>query len=320
MRRTARTVPSVPMKIVFMGTPEFALISLKGLLEEKYNLVAVVTQPDRPQGRGKKITPSPVKEYALEANLPCLQPVSVRNPEFIKSLRLLTPDLLVTAAYGQILPSKILAIPSLGAINVHASLLPRYRGAAPVHRAIMAGEGETGATIYYMDAGMDTGDIILQEKIRIEEDETTGELQSRLAVLGKEVLLKAVSLIREKRAARTPQNNQEVSYAPLLRREEEKINWSWGGKRIVNLINSLSPVPGAYTYFEQRRVKIRRAAYLFCQGKQGSVIQVTKEGILVAAGEGGVMLKEVQPAGKKVMTAAEFSRGYGLVVGQSVTK
>ncbi len=302
-------------KIIFMGTPEFALISLKALVKEKYDLLAVVTQPDRPRGRGKKVIFSPVKEYALAAGLTCLQPVKAKNPEFVKLLKLLAPDLLVTAAYGQILPREVLAIPSQGAINVHASLLPHYRGAAPVHRAIMNGEKETGVTIYYMDVGMDTGDIILQEKVRIKEGETTGELQYRLAVLGKEVLLKAVSLIREKKASRIPQNNQEASNAPLLKREEEKIDWSWEGKKIVNLINALSPVPGAYTFFEQRRVKIRRASYLFCQGEQGSVIKVTKEGILVAAGEGGVMLKEVQPAGKKVMTAAEFSRGYGLVVG-----
>lgn len=303
-------------KIVFMGTPEFALTSLKGLLEGGCKPVAVVTQPDRPRGRGKKVTPSPVKEYAMAAGLPCLQPVKARNSEFVESLKLLAPDLLVTAAYGQILSREVLAIPSLGAINVHASLLPHYRGAAPVHRAIMAGERETGITIYYMDAGMDTGEIILQEKIRIKEGETTGELQDRLAVLGKEVLLQALSLIRAKKASRTPQNNQEASYAPLLKREEEKIDWSWEGKKIVNLINALSPVPGAYTSFEQRRIKIRRASYLSCQGEQGSVLQVAKEGILVAAGEGGVLLKEVQPAGKKVMTAAEFSRGYGLVVGK----
>ncbi len=299
------------IKIIFMGTPKFALPSLEGLLEN-YKLEHVVTQPDRPRGRGKKVVPSPVKEFAITKGLNCFQPEKVKDSNFLEQLAAIKPDLIVTAAYGQILSKELLAIPSLGSLNVHPSLLPLYRGAAPIQRTIMAGDKETGVTIYYMDEGMDSGEIILQEKTVIKEGETAGELHDRLSYLGVEILLKAIELITDNRASSYPQDHNKATYAAPITREEEEIDWLLDGKTVTNKINGLSPNPGAFTYFRGKRLKIFKANFTFDEGKKGTVIEVLDDGFVVGTNEGSVFIGEVQPAGKKIMTASAFIRGYNL--------
>lgn len=305
-----------------MGTPEFAASCLRALLESRHRVVGVVTQVDRPRGRGKKLAFSPVKELALKQGLPVLQPSSLKDLEFLRTLREWGPEAIVVAAFGRLLPPVVLSLPPYGCINVHASLLPRYRGAAPIQRAIMNGEKDTGVTTMYMVEKLDAGDIILQEKVAIPPEMTAGELEQELACLGARLLVRTLDLIENGQAPRIPQNEELATYAPPLTPEEEKIDWTKEAVKIVNHIRGLSPVPGAYTLRGEERLKIYRARVWqgdkkIFEGKPGQVTAVfPQEGFLVQTGEGEVLILEVQPPGKRVMSAAEYLRGYRLKAGE----
>jgi methionyl-tRNA formyltransferase len=307
------------LRIVFMGTPDFAVAVLEKLKQTGYDVVAVITQPDRPRGRGQKVTFSPVKKKALEMGLDVLQPARVRDEDFIKVLQGLKPDLLVVAAYGQILPREVLNIPKFGCLNVHASLLPHYRGAAPVQRAIMDGQKKTGVTIMLMNEGLDTGDILAQEEVEIPLDMDFGQLYDLLAKVGADLLIKTIPLWQAGELSPQPQAEMEASYAALLKKDDEKIDWTNPVEMIYNQIRGLSPKPGAYTVFKGNPLKIKEGAIYSGEGLQalaGTVLCIVKgQGFVVQAGKGSLLIKQVQPMGKKVMSAQSFINGYHLEVG-----
>ncbi|MFZ5626725.1 MAG: methionyl-tRNA formyltransferase [Bacillota bacterium] len=305
------------MRIVFMGTPDFAVPSLLALDQPGWQVVGVVTQPDRPRGRGQKVSFSPVKEAALSRGWPVFQPLKVKDENFLAELEELRPDAIVVVAYGQILPEKILQLPPLGCINVHASLLPRYRGAAPIHWAIINGEQETGITTMYMSRELDAGDMILKAKVPITDTDTFGTLHDRLATLGAELLVRTLIQIEQGQAPREPQDHSRATYAPMLNRETERINWGAGGQQIVNLIRGLNPWPGAYTLWEGNPLKIWQARFEpgTPLADPGTVVELRAEGPVVAAGDGHLVLTQLQPAGSRAMTGADFLRGRKLQAG-----
>lgn len=295
-----------------MGTPEFALPSLNMLVEEGYEIAAVVTQPDKPKGRGKKLCCPPVKDYANEKGILILQPAKVKTPEFINQIRNLEPDLLVTAAYGKILPAELLDIPKYGCINVHASLLPKYRGAAPINWVIINGEAKTGITTMQTDVGMDTGDILLKSEINIPNDITAGELEEELAILGAETLKNTLLKLREGSLIRTPQQHHEASYAPMLKKELGLIDWQKTSTEIHNLVRGLNPWPTAYSFYKGKRVKIWKTQNIIkmtddydsqlavCENQPpGTICLRTRDGITVKCGEGYIRLLEIQFDGSK---------------------
>jgi methionyl-tRNA formyltransferase len=308
------------LNIVFMGTPDFAVPSLLQLLEKGYNVVGVVTQPDRPKGRKRVLTAPPVKVAALEAGIPVMQPERIRRPEAIAELAGWQPDLIVTAAFGQILPKAVLDIPHLGCINVHASLLPRYRGGAPIHRAIMEGETKTGVTLMYMAEGLDTGDIISSVEVPIEDSDNVGTMFAKLADAGAGLLIKTLPELVAGRAPRIPQNDAEATYAPNITREEERIDWGRSARQLFNQVRGMNPWPVAYTLWQGETMKIWESAVLKEDGEAadvepGTVLKTSVEGIDVACGIGTLRLTVVQPAGKKAMAAGEFVRGGKLTIG-----
>lgn len=309
------------MKIVFMGTPAFAVPSLRMLVEEGYEVAAVVTQPDRPQGRKKTLVPSPVKEAALELGLPVLQPERLRRPEAVAELAAYEPDLIVTAAYGQILPKSVLELPKNGCVNVHGSLLPKYRGGAPIQRCIMNGEQVTGVTLMYMAEGLDTGDMISRVEVPIEEEDTSGTLFVKLSAAGRDLLRAEMPRLAAGRVEATVQDESQATYAPNLSREDERIDWSRGSREIYNQIRGLVPFSGAFTEWNGETFKAWAAAKPEAgQGAGGSaapgtVLSVSARGVEVKTGDGILHLTTVQPAGKKAMSAADFSRGTTLAPG-----
>lgn len=307
------------LRVVYMGTPDFAVPCLERLVNKKYDIAAVVTQPDRPKGRGQKLTASPVKEYALSQGLPVLQPERIKQPGFIAELAALRSDIIVVVAFGQFLPQELLDLPPLGCINVHASLLPKYRGAAPIHWAIINGEKTTGITTMYMDSGMDTGDMALKAEVVIAPDETTGELHDRLKVLGADLLLQTLEQVATGILPRSKQNNSEATYASLLTRDTERIDWHKPAQAIHNLVRGLNPWPGAYCVHQGKILKIWRTEIRqesFRDVKPGRVTAVSDEGIIVATESGGIILREVQPESKRRMASREYARGNGLNVGE----
>lgn len=312
------------LNIVFMGTPEFAVPSLLQLLDKGYRVVGVVTQPDRPKGRKRVLTPPPVKEAALQAGIPVMQPERMRSPEAIEELRAWQPDLIVTAAYGQILPKAVLEMPRLGCINVHASLLPRYRGGAPIHHAIMNGESKTGVTIMYMVEGLDTGDMISKVEVPIEDSDDVGTMFEKLAQAGAELLIETLPDIEQGTAARIPQDESEATYAPNITREQERIDWSRSAREVFNHVRGLHPWPVAHTLWDGVVLKIWRCEVLADTGSDsavpGTVLAVQPQGIDVRCGTGIVRITNLQPAGKKAMPVSDFVRGgkltEGTVLGQ----
>lgn len=314
--------PPSHLRVIFMGTPEFALPSLRALAGAA-QIVAVVTQPDRPAGRGRRVSPPPVAVYAREDGLPVMQPPSLRRPEVVRALAELHPDLLVTVAYGRIIPDDVLALPPRGAINAHPSLLPAYRGASPIQRAIADGQTETGVSIIYQTAELDAGDIILQERVAIGPEETAGELERRLADLAAPLLLAAVRLIAEGRAPRRPQEHAAATYVGKLTKEDGQIHWDRPAETIANLVRAMDPWPSAYTFRAGRQVKIWRAraepdAAVTAGGpaEPGTVLAVTEDGTLLATGRGLLRALEVQPADGKRMSAAAFARGHRVQPGE----
>ena len=304
------------LRTVFMGTPEFALPPLEGLLAAGVNLVGVYTQPDRPKGRGKKLAASPVKQVAVERGLPVFQPQKLRDQQAVEELRALQPDLIIVVAYGQILPKAILDIPRYHCINIHASLLPKYRGAAPINKAIVDGETETGVTTMLMDVGLDTGDMLVKHCLTIGENETAGHLHDRLAVLGRDVMdetlhqLCAGTLVAEK------QDDTLSCYAPMLKKEDGLIDWNRSAIEIHNQVRGLDPWPGAYTYFDDEVLKI--AATTVDTGSveaAGTIISVDKTGVQIACGEGVLIVGELQLPGRKCLSVMNFISGRPLFTG-----
>ena len=299
-------------RILFMGTPAFALPALDGLHKHSYPIIGVVTQPDRPSGRGQKEIAPPVKSLAFKLGLPVWQPEKVKEQSFLETLHALNPDVIVVAAFGQILPKAIIDLPRLGCLNIHPSLLPKYRGAAPLNWSIIRGETQTGVTIMLMDEGMDSGDILLQESTEIRAMETFGELHDRLADLGAAMLIKTIDRVVTGTAERHKQDASLVTFAPRLTKEAGKINWRDTSNNIVNLIRGLSPTPAAYTFLEGQLLKIFTAEAGAGRVDQppGAVGLAGDSHLSVAASDGYILVKEVQLAGKKRMPIGDFLRGY----------
>jgi methionyl-tRNA formyltransferase len=298
--------------IIFMGTPLFAVPSLRALLEAGHHVAAVVTQPDRPVGRKRVLTPTPVKEEALKHNLPVLQPAKLRNADAVAQLAAFQPDLIVTAAYGQILPKSVLDIPKYGCVNVHGSLLPKYRGGAPIQRSIMLGETITGVTLMHMAEGLDTGDIINFVQLPIAPEADAGSMFHALSEAGAALLLQTLPAIFSGTAPRIPQNPDEASYAPNLSRDDERIEWDRPALHIYNQIRGLSPQPGAFTLWNGEVFKIWKARLPdpteTTSVAPGTVLAITDDSLAIATGEGVLRATVVQPAGKKVLTVAELNR------------
>lgn len=307
------------MRIVFMGTPDFAVGSLQALCESgKHEIVGVVTQPDRPKGRGNKMLMTPVKEYALEQGLTVYQPQKVKTPEFVQTLRELQPELIVVAAFGQFLSREILELPPHGCINVHASLLPKYRGAAPIQYAIIKGEKESGVTIMQMDIGMDTGAMLEKVVVPIAENTTMGELHDALREQGAALLLKVIDDIAAGTAVAEPQNDAEATYATLLDRSMEHIDWTKSAQEVHNLIRGFNPVPSTFTKLPNgKSLKIwgSRLTEKKSEAAAGTVVEAGKHSFFVACGSGVLEITEVQPESKKRMAAQVFLNGRGVAEG-----
>ena len=328
------------LKILFMGTPDFAQESLKSIYDAGFEIIGVVTNPDKPKGRGMKLAYSPVKEYALEKNLKIYQPIKIKNnTEFLDEIKTLAPDVICVVAYGKILPKEILEIPKLGCINVHGSLLPKYRGAAPIQWAVLNGDKTTGITTMYMNEGMDTGDMILKKEIEIGPDETTGDLWQKLSKIGGEILVKTLKLIEEGKAPREKQP-EEFSLAPMLNKEMALIDWENSDiNKIHNLIRGLNPIMGAYSYIDGKKIKFWKSKVLTkeeffsyktefeeYEAKFNNLVPGTiliaddKDGLYIKANGGVLKILEIQGENAKRMPTADFLRGNHLIAGMIFSK
>lgn len=314
-----------PFRVVFMGTPAFAVPSL-ATLARRETVTLAVTNPDRPSGRGRTISAPPVKEEALRLGIPVFQPEKARAPDSVARLRAEAPDLIVVVAYGQILPPSILEIPRRFCVNVHASLLPRYRGAAPINWAVARGETATGVTIMKMDAGMDTGPMLLAREIPISEEDTAQTLFSRLAVLGAEALAETLDRLREGTLTETPQDDSKATYAPMLKKEHGRIDWALSAREVRNLVRGMTPWPSAFTSHEGKTLKVLSAdpAGEPASGRPeavspGEIVSVGREGIVVACGRGALRITAVQPEGGKAMAAWDYAQGRRLGKGDRLS-
>lgn len=306
------------VRIVFMGTPDFSVPVLKQLICDGYEVVGVVTQPDKPKGRKKELTPPPVKVEAEKYGIPILQPMKIREKEQYEQVLALKPDLIVTAAFGQILPKELLEAPKYGCINVHASLLPELRGGAPIHYAILQGKTKTGITIMYMVEKLDAGDILTQVEVPIAETDTVGTLHDKLSIAGAKLLSETIPLLLEGKITPVKQEEEKATFAYNIKREQEKIDWTKTGEDIYNHIRGLNPWPVAYTTYEGQIWKIWWGEKVPTQRQAapGTVIEATRDGIVVATGnETAIKITELQPAGKKRMSAEQFLRGAGVTIG-----
>jgi len=300
-----------------MGTSVFAVPSLQSLITSRHQVVGVVSQPDRPRGRGKRISPTPVKKIAQQHGIPVYQPARIKEPDAIQQIKSWQPELIVVVSYGQIIPPEILEYPAAGCINVHASLLPRYRGAAPIQRALMDGEKISGITTMFMDEGLDTGDIILQLDVPIKDEYDHGQLEAILAEKGALLLGETIDQVENGTAPRIPQNHELASYASRITREDEKIDWSQPAESIHNQIRALSPRPGAWTNLGKYKTKIYKSRVINNDksGVISQIIEVGSEGFSVQSGKGIIEILEVQREGRKRMPASDFLRGYQLQPG-----
>jgi len=308
------------MRIVFIGTGEIGVPTLRALLDSGHEVVAVITQPDKPVGREQRIEPPPIKKAligrARPLGAPIFQPARIKDPQIVEELRRLKADVTVVVAYGQILPRDVLEIPRIACLNLHASLLPRWRGAAPVQAAIAAGDCETGITVMYMDEGLDTGDILLQRSVEILPNDTGGSLHDRLAQIAPEALLESLRLLVAGNAPRIPQDNARASYAPKLKREHGQIDWSESAEAIERKIRACNPWPGAFMKVDDQNLKVFSALVVDLNGQPGEILRSDKD-LIVAAGKGALSLAEVQLEGKRRMSAAEFLRGHGALLGRA---
>lgn len=310
-------MPKRPLRIIFMGTPDFAAATLQALIDGPDEVVAVITQPDRAKGRGKKLTPPPVKVLAEAVGIPVLQPTKIKTENFRHGLLSYQADLMVVTAYGRILPEALLTLAPLGCINVHGSLLPQYRGAAPIQWAVINGEPETGVTIIQMNAGMDTGDVLLSAKIATSPDETAGSLYDKLAVLGSATLLTAIAGLQEGTISPIPQDHSLATLAPMLHKDDGLIDWQQDAAVIERLIRGLDPWPSAFCYVNGKRLRLFQPEVVHQDSEQqpGTVVFADKRGIAIACGRNTLLVKEIQPEGKKRMPVESFLCGHPLVVG-----
>ena len=301
------------MRIIFAGTPHFAALALKALLAQQFDVAAVLTQPDRPAGRGLQLTPSPVKQLALQHGLPVLQPHSLKGADIQRGLAGYAADVMVVAAYGLILPPAVLQLPRHGCLNIHASLLPRWRGAAPIQRAILAGDNETGVTIMQMDAGLDTGDMLLKKTCPISARDTTQTLHDKLAALGEEAIVETLRLLEQGRLTRVPQDNEQATYAAKLTKTEAQINWTDDAAHIARAVRAYNPFPVAHTTLNAMPIKIWQASVRddLC-GVAGTVLSVEKCGINIACGHGALCLEVLQRPNAKALPAAQFVQGFAV--------
>lgn len=300
-----------------MGTPDFAVASLEALLSAGYNVVGVVTQPDRPVGRKQVLTPPPVKRAALQHGLPVVQPEKIRQPDALADVLAFQPDLIVTAAFGQILPKELLDAPRFGCINVHASLLPKYRGGAPIHKCIIEGEKETGVTIMYMVEALDAGDMLSRTVVPIDERDTVGTLHDKLAEAGARLLVETLPRLLAGEIEPIPQNHAEATFAPNIKRADERIDWEQSAERIYNHVRGLNPWPVAFTTWQGKLWKVwwvEKASLTGRLAEPGTIIAREEDGLIVACGEGSVKLTEIQPEGKTRMSVRDFLRGAGASV------
>ncbi|AGF77398.1 methionyl-tRNA formyltransferase [Desulfocapsa sulfexigens DSM 10523] len=306
-------------RIIFMGTPDFSVPALQGLIDGPDQVVAVITQPDRPKGRGKKLTPPPVKVLAQSAAIPVLQPTKIKTAAFADELRAFNPDLIIVAAYGRILPSSILNLPPLGCINIHGSLLPRHRGAAPIQWAILAGDKEAGVTIMEMDEGMDTGAMLLPASVPVSINETAGGLFTKLSELGGTTLLKALDLLRQDKLPPIEQEHSLATEAPPLKKEYGAIDWNKSAWEIHCLIRGMDPWPTAYSFLDGTRFRFFAPELTdrSCTQTPGSIIQADRNGLLLATGDGALLIHEIQPEGKKRMSVEAYLCGHLLETGQT---
>lgn len=310
------------MKVIFMGTPDFAVGTLQALISSRHEVAAVFTQPDKPKGRGKAVQQTPVKEMALTAGLLVYQPARVREESVVAQIKELAPDVIVVVAFGQLIPQAVLDIPKYGCVNVHASLLPKYRGAAPIQWAVIDGEAFSGVTTMQMDAGLDTGDMLLTEKVALAPDETGGSLFDKLSAVGAELLLKTLDALEAGSVTPTPQPKESpTAYAAMLKKTDGEINWEKSAAQIERLVRGLNPWPSAYTHLDGKTLKIWRARLCAAEGSDGNcaapgtVMRVTKSEIFVQTGDGILALEEVQLEGKKRMDTAAFLRGFSIAEG-----
>lgn len=304
------------MKIVFMGTPEFAVPTLEALADNGHNIKLVITQPDKKQGRGKKVQSSPIKIKAQDLGIEVFQPKNVNSIESIEKLKVINPDIIIVVAYGQILKEEILKLPKYGCINVHASLLPYYRGAAPINWAIINGEKKSGVTIMYMDKGLDTGDMILKKEIDIDYNDNAKDLHDKLKYLGANALIEALVDIESGKVTREKQNNEIATYAPMLDKKIGLIDWNQNGERIRNLVRGINPWPGAYFIYNNEKVKIFEVELIDKLSNEiGKIVKVDKDGIIINAKDKSVIIKEIQFPGKKRMKVEEFLKGNSIKEG-----
>ena len=306
------------MKIIFMGTPDFAAASLEALIASRHEIQAVVTQPDKPKGRKGELTPSPVKVIAKREGIKVYQPLKVRDEEFVKTLRAYNPDVMVVVAFGQIIPLSILKMPKYGCVNIHGSLLPKYRGAAPIQWAVLDGEKETGITTILMDEGIDTGDILLKKTIKIDADETSGSLFDKLMALGAKTILETLDELEKGSLTSTKQGESPTAYAKMLTKAMGLIDFTKSAKELDCFVRGMDPWPSAYTLLAGKTLKLWKVRAVEGGGKAGSVIEIGKESFTVACGEGAIEVLEVQLEGKKRMSAGDFLKGSTLNIGQEL--
>jgi len=306
-----------PYRIVFMGTPQFSVPGLRALHQNGYEVAMVVTQPDRPQGRGRRVTPSPVKQAARDLGYPVIQPSSIKTPEFADQIKSLNPDFQVVIAYGKILPENVLALPRIGTINIHASLLPKLRGAAPIQWAVINGETQTGVCSMLMDKGMDTGDVLLTAKEAIEPDDTAGTLHDRLAVAGARVLIDTLKAYADNTIQPMPQDHDLATYAPMLTKDDGRIDWNKSAKTLENFIRGVTPWPGAFTFWGDKRLKIFSSTPVAADIPEppGTVLAGFPDELRVATGEGALSIREIQGAAGKRLTIKEFLLGHPIAPG-----
>ncbi len=307
------------MRIVFLGTPSFAVPSLDALVKAGHKVVAVYTQPDRPKGRGNQVAQSPIKIAALEYGLPVLQPERIRRPESVEGLRVLEPELMIVVGYGQIIPQNIIDLPRHGILNVHGSLLPKYRGAAPIQWAIANGEEVTGVTTMQIDAGLDTGDMLLKSETSIGPNETASELGTRLALMGAASLLQTIEDLQAGRLRPEKQNNEEATFAPILKKTDGEVDWQQSAHEIYNRFRGFTPWPGAYTVFREMPLGLSAMRPTDSKGLSSGVLATDRKRLLVGCGGGTALeLLEVQPAGKKRMSGESWVNGYKLKDGEKL--
>lgn len=305
------------MKVLFLGTSAFACPALEILLASPHEIIGVVTQPDRPKGRGQKLSPPAIKSLALAKKIPIFQPEKLRHPSSVELIKSLAPELIAVVAYGQILPPSLLSFPPRGCVNVHGSLLPKYRGAAPIARAILAGEAQTGVTTILMDAGMDTGPVLLTQETEIAETDTLGTLQDRLSQMGGDLLLQTLEGLDQGAITPRPQDHSQASYAPKIEKEEGHINWHIPARQLFNLLRAFDPWPGAFTDWSGRSLKLFLPAFLDSESSEapGTVVEASARGLRIATSQGYLLVQELQLENRPRMKVTEFLRGYRLLAG-----